>query len=256
MERLVKEARRRGAGSAANVAPAAAPPLAAQPACPPWPRGRLSPSAAPRARSPPARRGRARARRRASPPCRCPRRRPSTTAACSTSTTPNFAAAKVGGEGGGGERRTAPHSADADPLSSSPGRATPHPRAASAPPPTRGRYHIRTFGCQMNLADSERMAGALDAAGWGWTDEVDEAKVTPHPHPNPNPTLTQDPNPNPNPNPNPTRRSSFTTRAPSGTARNKKSTPRSGRPPKPSGRGATCGWCSLDASARKRAPPS
>lgn len=29
----------------------------------------------------------------------------------------------------------------------------------------------------MNLADSERMAGALDAAGWGWTDDADAASV-------------------------------------------------------------------------------
>ena len=32
--------------------------------------------------------------------------------------------------------------------------------------PTKGHYHIHTFGCQMNVADSERMAGALEAAGW------------------------------------------------------------------------------------------
>jgi len=28
------------------------------------------------------------------------------------------------------------------------------------------RYHITTFGCQMNKADSERMAGILDAMGY------------------------------------------------------------------------------------------
>jgi hypothetical protein len=28
--------------------------------------------------------------------------------------------------------------------------------------PSRGNYHIHTMGCQMNLADSERMAGALE----------------------------------------------------------------------------------------------
>jgi tRNA-2-methylthio-N6-dimethylallyladenosine synthase len=27
------------------------------------------------------------------------------------------------------------------------------------------RYHITTFGCQMNKADSERMAGILDDMG-------------------------------------------------------------------------------------------
>ena len=51
------------------------------------------------------------------------------------------------------------------------------PRSPAAPPcpplpplplfpPPKGFYHIHTFGCQMNVADSERMAGALEAAGW------------------------------------------------------------------------------------------
>jgi tRNA-2-methylthio-N6-dimethylallyladenosine synthase len=34
--------------------------------------------------------------------------------------------------------------------------------------PIQKRYHIHTYGCQMNLADSERMAGALEAAGYAW----------------------------------------------------------------------------------------
>ncbi len=29
------------------------------------------------------------------------------------------------------------------------------------------RYHITTFGCQMNKADSERMAGVLETMGFG-----------------------------------------------------------------------------------------
>ena len=39
------------------------------------------------------------------------------------------------------------------------------------------RYHIHTMGCQMNLADSERMAGVLDAAGYQCTDEAGDADV-------------------------------------------------------------------------------
>ena len=45
--------------------------------------------------------------------------------------------------------------------------------AASAPlatdataNPQRGSYWITTFGCQMNKADSERMAGILEAMGY------------------------------------------------------------------------------------------
>lgn len=39
------------------------------------------------------------------------------------------------------------------------------------------RYHIHTFGCQMNLADSERMAGVLDAAGYQNVVDPDAADV-------------------------------------------------------------------------------
>lgn len=39
------------------------------------------------------------------------------------------------------------------------------------------RYHIHTFGCQMNLADSERMAGALEAAGYDCAEDASEADV-------------------------------------------------------------------------------
>src|SRR5204863_2281811 len=52
-------------------------------------------------------------------------------------------------------------------------------------PPTRGRrrramarkYLIETFGCQMNVHDSERMAGLLEQAGFEATDEAQEADV-------------------------------------------------------------------------------
>lgn len=39
------------------------------------------------------------------------------------------------------------------------------------------RYHITTFGCQMNKADSERMAGILETMGFQWTDEADHADL-------------------------------------------------------------------------------
>jgi len=38
-------------------------------------------------------------------------------------------------------------------------------------------YHIVTFGCQMNKADSERMAGVLEAMGYGATEDIDLADV-------------------------------------------------------------------------------
>lgn len=39
------------------------------------------------------------------------------------------------------------------------------------------RYYITTFGCQMNKADSERMAGILEAMGLELAAEPDEADV-------------------------------------------------------------------------------
>lgn len=39
------------------------------------------------------------------------------------------------------------------------------------------RYHITTFGCQMNKADSERMAGVLDNLGMKWSDNPNEADL-------------------------------------------------------------------------------
>jgi tRNA-2-methylthio-N6-dimethylallyladenosine synthase len=39
------------------------------------------------------------------------------------------------------------------------------------------RYHITTFGCQMNKADSERMAGILETMGFEWADEPDRADL-------------------------------------------------------------------------------
>jgi len=41
----------------------------------------------------------------------------------------------------------------------------------------RSTYHIVTFGCQMNKADSERMAGVLETMGYTYTDDIDQADV-------------------------------------------------------------------------------
>lgn len=39
------------------------------------------------------------------------------------------------------------------------------------------RYHVTTFGCQMNKADSERMAGILDDMGFVFTEDPNDAKL-------------------------------------------------------------------------------
>jgi tRNA-2-methylthio-N6-dimethylallyladenosine synthase len=39
------------------------------------------------------------------------------------------------------------------------------------------RYHITTFGCQMNKADSERMAGILETMGFQFVEEPDNADL-------------------------------------------------------------------------------
>jgi tRNA-2-methylthio-N6-dimethylallyladenosine synthase len=39
------------------------------------------------------------------------------------------------------------------------------------------RYHITTFGCQMNKADSERMAGILETMGFQWADSPNDADL-------------------------------------------------------------------------------
>mmetsp|Transcript_21797 Transcript_21797/g.54947 ORF Transcript_21797/g.54947 Transcript_21797/m.54947 type:complete len:240 (+) Transcript_21797:53-772(+) len=50
---------------------------------------------------------------------------------------------------------------------------------ARPPPENAGgkRYHIHTFGCQMNMADSERMAGVLESAGYSCTEDAGDADV-------------------------------------------------------------------------------
>jgi tRNA-2-methylthio-N6-dimethylallyladenosine synthase len=47
----------------------------------------------------------------------------------------------------------------------------------SEPDPTPKRYLVRTFGCQMNEHDSERIAGLFDADGMTPTDSVTDADV-------------------------------------------------------------------------------
>ena len=39
------------------------------------------------------------------------------------------------------------------------------------------KYLIETFGCQMNVHDSERMAGLLEQAGFESTDDAGDADV-------------------------------------------------------------------------------
>jgi hypothetical protein len=51
-------------------------------------------------------------------------------------------------------------------------------REAPADIPKNGkRYHIHTFGCQMNLADSERMAGVLESVGYECSEDPAAADV-------------------------------------------------------------------------------
>ena len=68
-----------------------------------------------------------------------------------------------------------------------PGRARPLTRAVSVPqqrdmaaPPERPsakKVHIKTFGCQMNAYDSERMADALAPSGYALTRDPEEADL-------------------------------------------------------------------------------
>lgn len=52
-------------------------------------------------------------------------------------------------------------------MSSAPTSATEHPRT----------YQVRTYGCQMNVHDSERLAGLLEAAGYVAAPEGEDADV-------------------------------------------------------------------------------
>jgi tRNA-2-methylthio-N6-dimethylallyladenosine synthase len=48
---------------------------------------------------------------------------------------------------------------------------------SSPAPAVARRYHITTFGCQMNKADSERMAGILEDLGYTWAEEPEAADL-------------------------------------------------------------------------------
>ena len=48
-------------------------------------------------------------------------------------------------------------------------RPAPLPSLGGGGEKKKGTYHIHTFGCQMNLADSERMAGVLESLGYACT---------------------------------------------------------------------------------------
>ncbi len=41
----------------------------------------------------------------------------------------------------------------------------------------KGKYHIWTVGCQMNQADSQRVASILDSLGWESADTMDGANL-------------------------------------------------------------------------------
>ncbi len=57
-------------------------------------------------------------------------------------------------------------------------RADRHPRSHRLPwAIVTSRYFVRTYGCQMNEHDSERIAGLLEADGYEATDSVDDADV-------------------------------------------------------------------------------
>ena len=47
----------------------------------------------------------------------------------------------------------------------------------SEPPDVPKRYLVRTFGCQMNEHDSERIAGLMEADGMVATEEAEDADV-------------------------------------------------------------------------------
>ena len=65
-------------------------------------------------------------------------------------------------------------------LPCSPAGALPSGTVLSRPAPADANgknYHIITFGCQMNTADSERMAGSLESLGYSCVEEPGQADV-------------------------------------------------------------------------------
>jgi tRNA-2-methylthio-N6-dimethylallyladenosine synthase len=55
-------------------------------------------------------------------------------------------------------------------MSRSPGTTPPNPRGSA-------RYHIETWGCQMNVHDSEKLAGLLESEGYGRAEGIHDADV-------------------------------------------------------------------------------
>jgi tRNA-2-methylthio-N6-dimethylallyladenosine synthase len=39
------------------------------------------------------------------------------------------------------------------------------------------KYYIKTFGCQMNMSDSQRIAGFLEAQGFVKSDDIKKADL-------------------------------------------------------------------------------
>jgi tRNA-2-methylthio-N6-dimethylallyladenosine synthase len=65
---------------------------------------------------------------------------------------------------------------DAEPTPAGLSGTDPSP-AASGPPDAVRSYQVRTYGCQMNVHDSERMAGMLEAAGYRRAGEQEQPDV-------------------------------------------------------------------------------
>ena len=61
-------------------------------------------------------------------------------------------------------------------LSSEPTSIAPSDAAITADGRRRS-YEVRTFGCQMNVHDSERLSGSLESAGYVRADAGDEADI-------------------------------------------------------------------------------
>ncbi len=55
--------------------------------------------------------------------------------------------------------------------------ASPEPVREDLPAVGKGKVYIETYGCQMNLSDSEVMLGVLRTAGYAFTSNVEEADV-------------------------------------------------------------------------------
>ena len=53
----------------------------------------------------------------------------------------------------------------------------PRPAGAVVLDAVTGRYYVRTYGCQMNEHDSERLAGLLEADGYEAAASIDDADV-------------------------------------------------------------------------------